>query len=222
MPMRTNLSDLTNEISDFRNAYLVITGAQLENDDATKMKKNGILQCNDPNSKFEWLIKKLDSSFIQENLTTLEDKMYQLSCHVNANEHMHSNLSGVALRSRLISLEEKCKLNQRALTDCIKVRLKALFTWLNKLQGTNYDWKDLKIKFTPNIPQDDLTQAQIITQLGDKLSLETALSLLSFIENPQNEANKVRQEQNEAMPSVNLDKVDSNSNTNLDNVKTNE
>jgi len=206
----TNLSDLTNEISDFRNAYLVITGAELDEDDATKMKKSGILQCTDPSSKFEWLIKKLDSSFIKENLITLEDKMYQISQHINHNEHMHSNLSGVALRSRLISLEEKCKLNQRALTDCIKMRLKALFAWLNKLQGTNYDWKDIKIKFTPNIPQDDATNAQIITQLGDKLSLETGLSLLSFVENPQNEAEKVRKEQEAAMPNVNLDKVTTN------------
>lgn len=203
----TNLSDLTNEISDFRNAYLVVTGAEIEETQAASMKQMGILQTNDSNAKFEWLIKKLDDTFIQNTLSTLEDKMYQLSQHINHNEKMQSNLSGVALRSRLISLEEKCKLNQRALTDCIKTRLKALFTWLNKLQGTNYDWRDIKIKFTPNIPQDDATNAQIITQLGDKLSLETGLSLLSFVENPSNEASKVRKEQQEAMPDTNLDNI---------------
>src|SRR5471030_1206544 len=120
---------------------------------------------------------------------------------------MHSNLSGVALRSRLISLEEKCKLNQRALTDCIKIRLKALFAWLNKLQGTNYDWKDVKIKFTPNIPQDDLTNAQIIAQLGDKLSTETGLAQLSFVESPTNELAKIKKEQQENLPPEDLDKV---------------
>lgn len=217
----TNLSDLTNEISDFRNAYLIVTGATLDEPTAANMKKKGILNATDANAKFEWLIKKLDSSFIQENLTTLEDKMYQISQHINHNEHMHSNLSGVALRSRLISLEEKCKLNQRALSDCIKVRLKCLFTWLNKLQGTDFDWKDIKIKFTPNIPQDDATNAQIITQLGDKLSLETGLSLLSFVDNPQIEAEKVKKEQESAMPDINLDNAANNSNLNLDKVKTN-
>jgi SPP1 family phage portal protein len=96
-------------------------------------------------------------------------------------------------------LEEKCKLNQRALTDCIKTRLKALLTWLNKLNGTNYDWKDIKIKFTPNIPQDDANAAQIITQLGDKLSTETGLSLLSFVEDPKNELEKVKKEQKDEL-----------------------
>jgi len=208
----TNLSDLTNEISDFRNAYLVVAGAELDEPTAAQMKKKGILNSTDANAKFEWLIKKLDSSFIQENLQTLEDKMYQISQHINHNEKLHSNLSGVSLRSRLISLEEKCKLNQRALTDCIRVRLKALFTWWNTLKGTNLDWKDIKVKFTPNIPQDDLTNSQIIQQLGDKLSLETALSLLSFVENPNLEAQKAKREQQEAMLETNLDNIDTNSN----------
>ena len=171
------------------------------------MRNKGILNSPADKAKFEWLIKKIDSSFIQENLNTLEDKMYQISQHINHNEKLHSNLSGISLRSRLISLEEKCKLTQRALTDCIRVRLKALFTWWNKLKGTNFDWKDIKVKFTPNIPQDDLTNSQIIQQLGDKLPLETALSLLSFIENPQQTAQQAKEEQQESMPDTDLDKV---------------
>ncbi|MEG1256621.1 phage portal protein [Clostridium sp.] len=203
----TNLSDLTNEISDFRNAYLVLTGAQLDVEQAKEMKKMGILQSDTPGAKFEWLIKNLNDTFIQNTLSTLEDKMYQLSQHINHNEQMQSNLSGVALRSRLISLEERCKLNQRALTDCVKTRLSALFSWVNKLQGSNYDWRDIKIKYTPNIPQDDVTAAQIIAQLGDKLSTETGLSLLSFVENPRNEAEKVKKEREDDLPEIDLNRL---------------
>ena len=203
----TNLSDLTNEISDFRNAYLVLTGAQLDDGQASTMKQMGILQSSDPNTKFQWLVKNLNDAFIQNTLSTLEDKMYQLSQHINHNEQMQSNLSGLALRSRLISLEEKCKLNQRALTDCIKTRLKALFIWLSKLQGSNYDWRDIRIKFTPNIPQDDVTTADLISKLGDKLSVETALAQLSFIENPVNEVSKIKKEQEEKLPGIDLNNV---------------
>ncbi|MDV3426652.1 MAG: phage portal protein [Bacillota bacterium] len=218
----TNVSDLTNEISDFRNAYLTIVGGQLDETLIKDMKKLGILQSNSSDTKFEWLIKNLKSDFIQENLSNLEDKMYQISSHINHNEKMQSNLSGLALRSRLISLEEKCKLNQRGLTDCIRVRLKALFTWLNILQGTKYDWKDIKIKFTPNIPQDDLSAAQIIGQLGDKLSTETGLSLLSFVENPVNEAKKAKEEQQETidnLPPMHNDNLEVSNNSGGNNVK---
>lgn len=195
-----NLSDLVNEISDFRNAYMVMKGGRIQEGEEDKLKAKGILQNDNENFDVHWLIKQLDDSFIQNTLQTLEDKMYQLSQHINHNERMQSNLSGVALRSRLISLEEKCKLNQRALTDVLKTRLKALFIYINGYLNTNYDWRDIKIKFTPNIPQDDLVTAQMLSQLPQgTVSKETGRSLFSFIENPIVEGEKVKKETEEEL-----------------------
>lgn len=193
----TNLSDISNEISDFRNAYLTLTGVQIDEKDIPNMKKLGVIQIKDKSGQAQWLIKNINDSFIQNTLSTLEDKMYQLSCHINNNESMPSNNSSLAMRSRLISLEEKCKLNQKAIADCIKTRLKMLFIYLKVLKNKAYDYRDIKIKFTPNIPQDDLMMAQIISQLGDKLSTETGLAQLSFIENPKNEVKKRKAENEE-------------------------
>lgn len=190
----TNLSDISNEISDFRNAYMVLTGVSINEDDIPEMKKLGVMQIKDKNGTAAWLIKNINDTFIQNTLNTLEDKMYQLSSHINHNEKMQSNLSSLALRARLIALEEKCKLNQKSIADCIKTRLKFLFIYLKVIKNIEYDFRDIKIKFTPNIPQDDLMTAQVISQLGDKLSTETGLSLLSFIENPKNELEKLKNE----------------------------
>lgn len=190
----TNLSDISNEISDFRNAYMVLTGVQIDEKDIPKMKELGVIQIKTKDGKAAWLIKNINDTFIQNTLNTMEDKMYQLSSHINHNEKMQSNLSSLALRARLIALEEKCKLNQKAIADCIKTRLKFLFIYLQVIKNINYDYRDIKIKFTPNIPQDDLMTAQVISQLGDKLSTETGLSLLSFIENPKNELEKLKNE----------------------------
>ncbi|WP_080945173.1 phage portal protein [Clostridium sporogenes] len=190
----TNLSDISNEISDFRNAYMVLTGVSINEDDIPEMKKLGVMQIKDKNGTAAWLIKNINDTFIQNTLNTMEDKMYQLSSHINHNEKMQSNLSSLALRARLIALEEKCKLNQKSIADCIKTRLKFLFIYLKVIKNIEYDFRDIKIKFTPNIPQDDLMTAQVISQLGDKLSTETGLSLLSFIENPKNELQKLKDE----------------------------
>ncbi|AUM96337.1 MULTISPECIES: phage portal protein [Clostridium] len=190
----TNLSDISNEISDFRNAYMVLTGVAIDEEDIPKMKKLGVMQIKDKNGTAAWLIKNINDTFIQNTLNTMEDKMYQLSSHINHNEKMQSNLSSLALRARLIALEEKCKLNQKSIADCIKTRLKFLFIYLKVIKNIEYDFRDIKIKFTPNIPQDDLMTAQVISQLGDKLSTETGLSLLSFIENPKNELKKIKDE----------------------------
>jgi hypothetical protein len=42
------------------------------------------------------------------------------------------------------------------------------------------------------IPQDDLMMAQIASQLNGKLSTETILSNLSFVDNVQNEMSKIQ------------------------------
>lgn len=94
----TNLSDIANEISDFRNAYLLIKNADINKDDVPDMKRYGILQL--PNTSGEkadanWLIKNINDTFIQNTLNRYEDTMYQLACHINHNEKMQSNLSGV-------------------------------------------------------------------------------------------------------------------------------
>ena len=62
--------------------------------------------------------------------------------------------------------------------------------WLNKKYGFDYDYKDIKAKFTPKIPHNDLVVANILSQLGDKLSTETGLSQPSFIDNPHAEGAK--------------------------------
>lgn len=204
-----NLSDISSEISDFRTAYLALTGMQIDEKDIPNMKKLGVFQIKNKDGKVEWVIKNINDQFIQNTLSTLEDKMYQLSCHINHNERMQSNTSSLALRSRLIALEEKCKLNQKAIADCIKTRLKMLFKYLKALKDKMYDYKDIKIKFTPNIPQDDLMMSQIISQLGDKLSTETGLSTLSFIDNPKNELAKIKAEQDDMLQGQSiLDDVD--------------
>ena len=190
----TNLSDISNEISDFRNAYLCFTGASVDPKKIPEMKQLGVLELKGEKSDAKWLIKNINDGFIQSTLKTIEDKMYELSSHINHNEKLQSNTSSLALRSRLIALEEKCKLNQKALSNCIRSRIIFLFQYLKIIKNIDYDFRNIKIKFTPNIPQDDLMIAQIINQLGDKLSTETSLSLLSFIENPKNELNKLEKE----------------------------
>jgi len=193
----TNLSDISNEISDFRAAYLAFTGVNIEETDLPKMKEQGIIAIPVPDGKVEWIIKNINDSFIQNTLNTIEDKMYQLSSHINNNEAMQSNTSSLAIRARLISLEQKCKLNDGAIDDCIKKRLKMLFIYLKYLKSLDYDYKDIKIKHTPAVPADDTANANIVSQLGDRLSNKTAWSLFSFITNPDNEE-KLLELQNKA------------------------
>lgn len=215
----TNLSDMVNEISDFRNAYLAFKNCKLDDitkdengeTDLDKMKRLGIMNLPGEKADVKWLIKEINDDFVQNTLNTLEDKMYQLASHINNNEKLVSNTSSLALRNRLIGLEEKCTNNIQALVDAIKVRLKFLFIYLKIRQNKDYDWKDIDIKIVPNIPTDDLMISQIISQLNGKLSTRTGLAQLSFIDNPDNEMKQIEKEEKESEPGLDLDKIgDSN------------
>lgn len=200
----TNLSDIGNEISDFRNAYLTFMGCTIDETKIPEMKKLGILQSNAPDSKISWLIKNINDTFIQNTLDRYVDTMYQVSCHINHNERMQSNLSGIALRSRLIALENKCELEEKAHKNIVKNRIRFLCKFLKLIKNKNYDYKDIKTIYTPNIPQDDQNIAQMLSQLPDGIiSNDTARGLFSFINNKVVEGEKVNKEKRYELEIIN-------------------
>lgn len=199
------LSDQKNTISDNRNAYLVISGMQLNEETSQKLKTHGILNIEPKDGKAEWLIKNVDSSYIESILKELRDDMYSVCSHVDGNEKLQSNTSGVALRTRLVFLEQRCKTVFDAVCDTIYDRLKFLFEYLEYKNNT-FDWKDITISFNPNIPQDLTMIAQVLTQLDGKISLETALAQVPFVENPANEIAKLKKERGE-LAEIDLDKI---------------
>lgn len=198
----TNLSDIGNEISDFRNAYLLFKNAQVDKKNIPEMKKLGVIQFPDSGGDAAWLIKNINDSFIQNTLARYEDTMYQLACHINHNEKLQSNLSGVALRSRLIALENKCSLLTKSHKNIIKNRIRFLFLYLDLKKNKKYDYKDVKAIYTPNVPSDDLSTAQMLSQIPEgTISKDTARALFSFINNKVVEAEKVKKELKEEMDS---------------------
>ncbi|WP_052406597.1 phage portal protein [Clostridium culturomicium] len=209
-----NQSTYCNEIQDTRLAYLGLYGASIDDEDATKMKEMGIIQLPIANSKAEYIIKNIDPNFIQGHISELEDKMYQISQHINHNIGMVSNLSGTALENRLIALRNKITTNQKCLTSVLKKRIKCIFTYLNISENANYNYNDISIKYTMNVPSNDTEMADIISKLSNKMSIKTGLRQLSFVTNADKEFDDMMQEQRILMDFMgdldNLKEVDVN------------
>lgn len=209
----TNLSDITCEISDFRNAILKLYGVSLDdtNEEGEKVqpiiRENALLSFNDKTKEdAEWLIKNINDTFIKNTMDRQVDLIYTLTNHINNNEKMQSNLSGIALRSRLQQLEAKCKLNEKAMGNLLKTRLQCLFRFIEIIEGKQFDVNDIKIQFTPCIPVDTTQIADIISKIPHEvLSNETKRSLLPFVENPTAEGEKIKAESKDELDSFGLD-----------------
>lgn len=207
----TNLSDITCEISDFRNAILKTFGISLDDTDGEGNKRQPIIRENavmafgdKTKEDAEWLIKNINDTFIKNTLDRQLDLIYTLSNHINNNEKMQSNLSGIALRSRLQQLESKCKLNEKAMGNLLKTRLQCIFRFIEIMEGKKFEVNNIKIQFTPCIPVDTTQLADIISKIPDNVvSRETKRSLLPFVENPIAEGKKIKAESREELDSFN-------------------
>ena len=80
--------------------------------------------------------------------------------------------------------------------NIIYTRLQCLFRHLYLTESKNYDVNTIKINFTPNIPIDENTIADIISKLSatNVVSKETMRSWLPRIDNVASEGEKVEKE----------------------------
>lgn len=187
-------SDLVNEIADHRNAYLVIENAKIEEDDLLSMKKMGIIQVP-KGGKVSWLTKDINDSFVQNELENIERKIYDMMDEVNFNENWAANTSSLALRNKLLNLENRVSMRETFMERAIRQRIGNLFLYLRKKEGVSYTLSDIAIRFTRNLPTDLAGLADVVTKLTEVCSQETLLSLLPFVENPALEAQKFKTEQ---------------------------
>ncbi|MED3691296.1 phage portal protein [Peribacillus butanolivorans] len=195
----TTISNMVNELSDFRMALLKLIGTKFDNDDdVAKVMKKGVLQMQS-GSEIDYLIKNLPDAFANSVLKEIKENIYKQASHIDTNEKMTSNTSGSALRGRLITLENKCSTIHTMLEQVIKLRLKEYFTILKATDKIDYDYRLIRLKFTMNIPQDLLALADIASKFKDVISLETIYGLLPFVENPQMEYKKFLKQQEDMM-----------------------
>lgn len=203
------ISNMVNELSDFRMALLKIIGTSFENDeDIESVNKKGIIQIQS-GSQIDYLIKNLPHEFADGTLKEIKENLYKQASHIDTNEKLQSNTSGSALRGRLITLENKCSTIHSMLEQCIKSRVKDYFYILKVRENIDYDYRFIKQKFTMNVPTDLLHIADAFTKLKDGFSLTTLYTLFGFVENPEMELQKLLKERELFMGNeVDLDKVD--------------
>lgn len=216
------LMDWSNEIGDTRLSYLLMSGCQMTKEQAELMKEMGIITTEDPNSKIGFLIKDIKPEFLKAYRDIIEEEMYKVSHHLKNQITVQSNTSGNMLAVRLNCLRIKLTTQYQCLKNCIRTRLQCLFTYLYQVENKMYDFKDIDVKFTLNLPNNDYEQAQIISLLADKVSIKGMAEKLSWITNADEDfkqmlAEKKEIQDSQAPPKLNYDtttKVDNIDNTN--------
>lgn len=196
-------SDGINELGDHRSANLKLINTKIEKEDADKMKESGLIEVIGDKADVQWLIKDLPSDFVKMMLEILEEKLFQVVNSVNTSEALQSNLSGAAIRGRLISIEFIASAIESQLEYTIKQRLKHFFHFHYLNTGERLEYRTIKIKTTKNIPYDLSQISDSADKLKNIVAQETLLGLLPFVENPSLEKAKFDAEQASQIQSLN-------------------
>lgn len=197
------LSQKANQNEYFDNALLKILGIPFEHDDNGQPiidLKNRVLVAEDPDSKDGVIdfVPKPDNDGTQENLLNrIKDDIFQTAMVANLNDESFSgNLSGVAIKYKLLPMQNQALNEERKFTIALREFLSTLLS-LGQIIGTadkDSLMRDLTFKFYRNAPEDLANEADAAQKLNGIVSEETQLSTLSFVDDPKTEMQRMKDE----------------------------
>ncbi|GAK31014.1 phage portal protein [Weissella oryzae SG25] len=206
------LSQKANDVEAIADAYFFMSGADLSDDDLTGLADNRVLSVDAPDAKASFL-ERPNGDGTQENLIDrLEEKLFLTAMVTNLNDlssGASSAASGYSIELRMQAMRGLAANKERKYTSSIRELFKIVFDMtglakpkpLKKVvnsilgkQSTN-PANDLKFQFTRNLPKNVADEANTASTLEGIVSKETQLSVLSIVDDPKKELDRMANEE---------------------------
>jgi len=185
------ISDLSNEIESFRLAYMVLENYNADEKDLAKIRETGAIS-TDKDGKVYFLTKTLDTKAIEVMREILEKNIARFSGHVVFSQNdLSGNITRIAVSFKLRPLENKTLNFERKFKSFLREFYRTFLSFKGFMQ--TYDYLDLVFSFTRNVPVNISEEADLLVKLDGKISNETRLGLVSFIDNPLDEISKMEE-----------------------------
>lgn len=196
------VSEKANDVAYFADAYLKVLGAKVLPDNLQQIRDNRIINFEGllDNGQLEVdFLQKPDGDTSQEHLLDrLEKLIFQISMVANISDENFGSSSGIALKYKLQAMSNLALTKQRKFTSGMNRRYMLIFS--NPVSGMKKDdWVKLTYQFTQNIPSNLLEESQIAGNLAGIVSQQTQLSVLSCVDNVQQEIEQIKQDEEEGI-----------------------
>lgn len=193
------ISDASNEIEQYRLAYLVLKGLGMDEEDEERLKRAGVLQLFDEKDDVKYLTKDINDTMIENHLNRLEENILRFAKSVNfSDESFGTQITGIAMKFKIMALENKCITMERKMTAALRYQYKVLCSaWAKRNKCLPDDYLKVWFQFKRNLPVNFLDEAQTTAQLRGQVSERTRLSLLSFVDDVDWELKEMKKEQDE-------------------------
>ena len=195
------LSEKGNDVDAFAEAYLAIIGTEVDDEGVRRIRDDRIINIYGTddadevkNSVVEFLQKPTADSTQENLLDRLEKMIFQISMVANISDESFGNAtSGVAIGYKLwatsnlgTTFDNK---NRKTIQKIFKI-------WCSLAKNCPKPdaWKDLNIKFYRNTPNNISEEVANARDISGVVSQHTQLSLLSFVDDPDKEIERMQKE----------------------------
>lgn len=195
---------LSSEIDDFSafcDAYLVITGADLDAETMAAIRESRGMSLPE-GATAQWLTKNASDTQVENILKRIHDSIYRIAaCPDFSSESFVGGVSsGIAIRYRLTGMETRSGIIEGEMKKALQRRVE-IISGIASLKLGEEVFRDIQIDFKRNIPEDITSIINIVNSLKGTVSDATLLGQVPFITdvNAELEAVAAQKEENMAM-----------------------
>lgn len=197
------LSEKANDVDYFADAYMKILGPRLDESEKQFIRENRIINFEGYENITVDFMAKPNADTTQENLINrLERLIFITSMVANVSDEQFGTASGIALKYRMLSMNNLAQMKERKFTAGFNKRYKLVFS--NPiLQMAKDDWLKISYQFTRNYPVNLADEADTAGKLSGITSKRTQLSVISAVKSVDDELEQIQNEQD--LSAVNIE-----------------
>lgn len=194
------ISDSADDIEYFADAYLKIKNmSATTNEDLKEMRENKAILVEE-NGDVDFITKGNGGNpgpgSTDGHISVVNNNIHKFSKTPDfSDEKFAGNVSGVAIKYKLLSMEQVTGIKERKFTKGLNKRFRIIIDHLNKKFSNEYEHRDIKPVFTRNIPDNIKELSEVVKSLAGIVPTETLLALLPFIEDPNMELKLLKSEE---------------------------
>ncbi len=154
-------SDRVNDKEQFVDALLLLSGCTMENDErgrtpGQQLREDKVLVLPDGDAKAEWLCKDLNESDAEVLKKALDADIHKLSMVPDlSDEHFAGNVSGVAMKYKMLGLEQLTRVKERWFREALRSRLELFGAFLALRGEPELDVNAVRMIFIRALPSEE-------------------------------------------------------------------
>ena len=189
-------SDTANDFELFTNCMLVVNGELIDDEQAQNLSDINVIQFLNSDSDAKYLIKNIQDTALENYKNRLNEDIHRFSFVPNmADENFSNNASGVAMKFKLMGLENLISVKEAKFKKGLMKRIELLCAYTKMKNNSDYSYLAIEPIFTRNTPANELEISQMMQNLTGILSEETVIGLHPKVTDTQAE---IQRKENEA------------------------